>query len=226
MKSNFDESKWPMEVVTQAENMIQKWENELGPLKNLRSDLYGPGGRLEGVRKIMDGRKGSVHEKDDVRTMACHSLEYADSEQDAKSAWSVDVLNPFQSHRHGSLGFEVGEYAFPKLLSTSKRVSGLMYLYSWWLKPAAAYRDGIIDKTAHAITADDNGAYAIVMSGSSEQALELGGQFVYRAALHDPGVFKLTKTMITNTEKVVRVLRSWKLRSKLAPKAGLRYDGL
>lgn len=97
---------------------------------------------------------------------------------------------------------------------------------SWWLKPAAAYRDGIIDRTAHAITADDNGAYAIVVNGSSEQGLKADGTFVYRAALHDPGVFKLTKTMTTNTEKVVRVLRSWKLRSKLAPKAGLRYDGL
>lgn len=97
---------------------------------------------------------------------------------------------------------------------------------SWWLKPAAAYRDGIIDKTAHAITADDNGAYAIVMSGGSEQDLKADEQFMYRAALHDPGVFKLTKTMTTNTEKIVRVLRSWKLRSNLAPKAGLRYDGL
>lgn len=64
------------------------------------------------------------------------------------------------------------------------------------------------------------------MSGSREQALKADGQFIYRAALHDPGVFKLTKTMTTNTEKIVRVLRSWKLRSDLAPKAGLRYDGL
>ena len=55
-----------MEVVVQAEALIQKWENQLGPLKNLRSDLYGPGGRLEGVRKISDGRKGSAYEKDDV----------------------------------------------------------------------------------------------------------------------------------------------------------------
>lgn len=56
-----------MEVAAQAESLIQKWEDELGPLKNLRADLYGPGGRLEGVRKITDGRKGSLYEKDDVR---------------------------------------------------------------------------------------------------------------------------------------------------------------
>ena len=50
-----------------AEELIQKWEDKLGPLKNLRSDLYGPGGRLEGVRKIVDGKKSGLYEKDDVR---------------------------------------------------------------------------------------------------------------------------------------------------------------
>lgn len=94
------------------------------------------------------------------------------------------------------------------------------------MKPAAAYRDGIIDKTAHAITADNNGAYAIVVNGSRELNLQPNGTFAYHAALDDPGAFKLTKTMTSDTGKIVRVLRSWKLRSKLAPKAGLRYDGL
>lgn len=58
-----------MEVVVQAENMIQKWEDELGPLKNLRSDLYGPGGRLEGVRKLVEVERGSGH-GDDVGSIA------------------------------------------------------------------------------------------------------------------------------------------------------------
>ena len=97
---------------------------------------------------------------------------------------------------------------------------------SWWLKPAAAYRDGIIDKTSHAITADHNGAYAILVDGSRELDLKANGTFTYHAALDDPGAFKLTKTMTSDTDKIVRILRSWKLRSKLAPKAGLRYDGL
>ena len=43
---------WPMEMVVPAEEMIQKWEDQLGPLKDLRADLYGPGGRLKGMRKI------------------------------------------------------------------------------------------------------------------------------------------------------------------------------
>ena len=56
-----------MELVVMAEELIQKWEDTLGPLKNLRSDLYGPGGRLEGVMKIADGKKINSHERDDVR---------------------------------------------------------------------------------------------------------------------------------------------------------------
>ena len=97
---------------------------------------------------------------------------------------------------------------------------------SWWLKPAAAFRDGIIDETSHAITADNHGAYAIVLNGAQEQGLCPDGQFKFHAALDDPGVLKMTKTMSSDTDPVVRLLRSWKLRSKLAPKAGLRYDGL
>ena len=99
---------------------------------------------------------------------------------------------------------------------------------SWWLKPAAAYRDGIIDETSHGITANENGAYAIVLTGSCETDLKRDSEIRYKATIDDPGVFKLTKTMLREDpeEKVVRVLRSWKLRSKNAPKAGLRYDGL
>ena len=43
---------WPMDILVRAEELITKWEDELGPLKNLRADLYGPGGRMEGVRKL------------------------------------------------------------------------------------------------------------------------------------------------------------------------------
>ncbi|CAD6574376.1 MAG: hypothetical protein ASARMPREDX12_006570 [Alectoria sarmentosa] len=180
---------WPMEILVHAEELITKWEDELGPLKNLRADLYGPGGRMEGVRKIpwKDGRV---------------------PDDETKSAWSVEgAPKPSRAHAFGHLRFEVGD---------------------WWLKPAAAYRDGIIDETSHGITANERGAYAIVLAGSCEMDLGRNGEIRYEAGINDPGVFKLTKTMLREDpeEKVVRVLRSWKLRSKNAPKAGLRYDGL
>lgn len=49
----------PAEIATQAEKILLRWEDELGPLKNLRVDLWGPGGRMEGVMKLEkppDGR--------------------------------------------------------------------------------------------------------------------------------------------------------------------------
>jgi hypothetical protein len=84
------------------------------------------------------------------------------------------------------------------------------------------------DETSHAITADENGAYAIVLSGNCEQNLLPNGSFQYHALKGEPNGFMLSKTMTKTDpeEKVVRVLRSWRLRSKLAPKGGVRYDGL
>lgn len=49
-------SVWPTEVVIQAEYTLREWEDKLGhgSLKNLRANLWGPGGRLEGIRRIKD----------------------------------------------------------------------------------------------------------------------------------------------------------------------------
>ena len=102
----------------------------------------------------------------------------------------------------------------------------LRHLSSWWLKPAAAFRDGIIDETSHAITADHRGVYAIVLTRAQAKDLDREGHVKFHAAQNDPEALKLIRIGISDTDKVVRVLRSWKLRSKLAPKAGLRYDGL
>lgn len=53
-------STWPMDLVGRAEELIQKWEDKLGPLKNLRSDPYAPGGRLEGLIKIGKSNQDDV----------------------------------------------------------------------------------------------------------------------------------------------------------------------
>ena len=97
-----------MDAVVSAEELIQKWEDKLGPLKNLRSDLYGPGGRLEGVRKITGSRRGSIYKIDDV-SLNTMLRDRVDCLKESKSAWSVNVMDPYKSHAHGSLGFEIGE---------------------------------------------------------------------------------------------------------------------
>ena len=115
--------------------------------------------------------------------------------------------------------------ACPILLESQYRLI-LRHSSSWWLKPAAAFRDGIIDETSHAITADDHGVYAIVLTKAQSEDLGKEGHIKFHAASNDPEAPKLRRMAISDTPKLVRVLRSWKLRSELAPKAGLRYDGL
>ncbi len=96
--------------------------------------------------------------------------------------------------------------------------------HSWWIKPAAAYRDGIIHSSFHGITANEVQAYAIVMTGNEEMESAESGMMKYRAQPDDPGKTKLVRNILT--QDPLRVLRTWKLESSLRPECGLRYDGL
>lgn len=99
---------WPMEVVVMAEEIIQKWEDQLGPLKNLRADLYAPEGRLEGLRRITTW-KHRGEGRDDVRTNVALIGRMLIG-QDAKSAWSVERdVDASRAYRFGHLGFQVGQ---------------------------------------------------------------------------------------------------------------------
>lgn len=43
---------WPADIAAIARRILVRWEYALGPLQELRADLWGIGGRLEGVRKV------------------------------------------------------------------------------------------------------------------------------------------------------------------------------
>lgn len=47
---------WPDWIVEEAQELLQAWENELGSLRSIRADLWGPGGRLEGVKELDEWR--------------------------------------------------------------------------------------------------------------------------------------------------------------------------
>lgn len=98
--------------------------------------------------------------------------------------------------------------------------------FRWWIKSAAAFRDGIIDATAWGITADQYGAYAILLRHDEEYEMSEGGLIRYFSSNKDPGVFKLANTIASDVRGVIRLLRSWRLHSRLAPAGGIRYDGL
>ena len=98
---------WPLDILVHAEELVTKWEDELGPLKNLRADLYGPGGRMERIRKI-NRKDGRV--LDDVRQITAPRAALIMKLQEMKSAWSVEGSpRPSRAHACGHLGFEVGE---------------------------------------------------------------------------------------------------------------------
>ncbi|KAL8870241.1 MAG: hypothetical protein Q9174_003672 [Haloplaca sp. 1 TL-2023] len=94
------------------------------------------------------------------------------------------------------------------------------------LQKPAACRDGIVNNPYYHITADEDVAYAIAMTQLMESNCSKYESCSYTAQAGDPGIFKLMATINGEQRKVIRVLRSWKLHSPLAPSAGLRYDGL
>ncbi|KAK0342818.1 hypothetical protein LTR91_023166 [Friedmanniomyces endolithicus] len=115
-------------------------------------------------------------------------------------------LSPVKALRSGDLGFKPGE---------------------WWISPLFAFRDGIINgaEAEGGIVSDLAGAYAVVMTGKSEESSTSPNEFVYQARSSDKGRYRLTAGT-PESRHPVRILRSHTLRSFWAPKAGLRYDGL
>jgi hypothetical protein len=43
---------WPVDAILLSEALVNAWEDRIGPLRTIRADLWGPGGRLEGVMKL------------------------------------------------------------------------------------------------------------------------------------------------------------------------------
>lgn len=44
--------RWPAEMATKATRILNKWEKPFGRVDDLRADLWGPGGRLAGLKKV------------------------------------------------------------------------------------------------------------------------------------------------------------------------------
>ena len=56
-------SGWPLAFMTQAEELITKWELALGSLQSIQTDLWGPGERLEGTKR-KKGQKSEGSEEE------------------------------------------------------------------------------------------------------------------------------------------------------------------
>lgn len=98
-------TRWPVNLITMAERVIEEWEGYLGPLKRVRVNLWGPGGRLEGVTKA-GGWQQSVRDEE----------QYPDAEliskpKERKASWNIEGgCDPTRAYVVGHNGFDVGRY--------------------------------------------------------------------------------------------------------------------
>lgn len=66
---------WPPDIVIKAKNLIARWEKSLGPLQRVRTDLWGTGGRLEGLAKPTEGIKADSTAQQVRMTLRLRSME-------------------------------------------------------------------------------------------------------------------------------------------------------
>ncbi|KAL8818182.1 MAG: hypothetical protein Q9223_003124 [Gallowayella weberi] len=198
---------WPSDIVLKAKTLIARWETTIGPLPRVRTDFWGPGGRLEGFAKPQGWFRWESSFQQVSVTWKKTQADVHQAEQSPETpAWTAVVKRTLgETYKEGHCGFSVGD---------------------WWLNGAAACRDGIIDNLHYQITADHRIAYAIAMTQGNEKNVSKDGSSSFTPLPNDDGVFKLMATINGGERAKIRVLRSWRLQSPNAPAAGIRYDGL
>jgi hypothetical protein len=213
-------SGWPVGAARRAERILKRWEKRLGGLGELRPGLWDRGGRMHGCKKALMAEGAEVLKR--------HGHTTAISLQLAKK-WAVDAEQRANPAQYGDIGLEVGRYVkghFQQLTAATMKLRRS----SWWIKPACAFRDGMLDDPNSDVAGGEYGAYAIVLAHGVETETA-DGTSIWRCTRMDVkhvrgtlGVLVLMRNMRNHMD--VRIIRSWKLRSRLAPRAGFRYDGL
>ena len=100
--------RWPTTITLPATALLKTWEIKYGPLNDITADLWGPGGRLEGLIKLTGSGRLS---RDGIPTTDSSPVMAMIRPKSTKSSWSVEGRNgPFHAFRIGHIGFNVGEY--------------------------------------------------------------------------------------------------------------------
>ncbi|KAI0887355.1 uncharacterized protein GGS22DRAFT_186187 [Annulohypoxylon maeteangense] len=114
--------------------------------------------------------------------------------------WHTKVSDPI-SELEGNLGFETGH---------------------WWLNLTCAERDGIVASSFEKPTKGRYGITALpLMTGQEEMIRPNTYKYVRVGRAKDMHI-----ALISQVGRQIRVLRGYRLKSILAPQAGVRYDGL
>ena len=95
--------------------------------------------------------------------------------------------------------------------------------YSWWLNTTCAYRDGMIGNTSGYVSNFKQHAHPTLV-------LEVGEEFPtsnisITRYINEGTIYYMLLPLMSCLDRPIRVLRNWTLKSKLAPPAGLRFDG-
>ena len=100
-------SRWPLKIVLRAESLLALWEAELGPLKEIRADLWGTGGRLEGLTKLGDSNMTWDSQISIRESLAAIAVT---KPKRLKPAWCMDRHKElYYSMKPGHNGFSIGE---------------------------------------------------------------------------------------------------------------------
>ncbi|KXH34510.1 hypothetical protein CSIM01_00421, partial [Colletotrichum simmondsii] len=92
----------------------------------------------------------------------------------------------------------------------------------WWLNLACAHRDGVIGTAVEKPTKGKYGITALpLLTGREEHIRGNLYRYVREGRLSDMHV-----SLLTRVGTQIRILRGYRLKSTLAPHAGVRYDGL
>lgn len=99
----------------------------------------------------------------------------------------------------------------------------LLNANSWWLNLACAYRDGVVGSVLEKPTKGKYGGAALPLVSGREEVYypSLMTRYIQEGRLANMHI-----SLLSQVGTQIRILRGHCLRSPLAPKAGVRYDGL
>ena len=101
-------SRWPSALISASEEILRAWQDKLGSLSDVRGDIWGPGGRLEGVPKEICLRRNSLVDPYDEKMSIDRRLELMSLRS---PAWNVDGAQSYEYPlRYGHNGFAVGRW--------------------------------------------------------------------------------------------------------------------
>lgn len=103
---------WPPDIVVKAKSLIAQWEKSLGPLQRVRTDFWGPGGRLEGFAKPHGWFKWESAQQQVSVTSPTLQIDAhrALGKSPEMPTWTVGEKHALaQAYKEGHCGFKIGE---------------------------------------------------------------------------------------------------------------------